>query len=50
MFLYITVKVVRTAVKLVLYITVKVVRTAVKLVLIYNFESGQNSSKACSDI
>ena len=48
--LYITVKVVRTAVKLVLYITVKVVRTAVKLVLIYNCESGQNKSKACSNI
>ena len=50
MFLYITLKVVRTGVKLVLYITVKVVRTAVKLVLIYNCESGQNSSKACSYI
>ena len=50
MFLYITLKVVRTGVKFVLYITVKVVRTAVKLVLIYNCESGQNRSKACSYI
>ena len=31
-------------------VTLKVVRTGVKLVLIYNCESGQNRSKACSYI